>query len=41
MRTFFKAKKKELRVVSVIQVVQVVRIISPDVMHSENVWFVV
>ena len=41
MRTFFKAKKKGLRVVSVIQVVQVVRTISPDVLHSENVWFAV
>ena len=43
MRTFYKAKQKGLRVVSVIQVVQVVRmvrIISPDVVHSENEWFV-
>ena len=39
MRTFFKAKKKGLRVVSVIQVVQVVRMIRIDDMHSENIWF--
>ena len=27
------------KVVQVVQVVQVVRIISPDDMHSENIWF--